>query len=47
LNPQGFDYVVKDGIVVIRKMQSEKRENRIRGLVTDTHGEPIPEPVLL
>ena len=42
LNPQGFDYVVKDGIVVIRKMQSEKRENRIRGLVTDTHGEPIP-----
>ena len=33
---------MKDGIVVIRKMQSEKRENRIRGLVTDTHGEPIP-----
>ena len=42
LNPQGFDYVMKDGIVVIRKMQSEKHENRIRGLVTDTHGEPIP-----
>ena len=33
---------MKDGIVVIRKMQSEKHENRIRGLVTDTHGEPIP-----
>lgn len=39
LNPQGFDYVVKDGIVVIRKQQ---RENRVRGTVTDSHGEPIP-----
>lgn len=42
LNPQGFDYVVKDGIVVIRKMQSEKRENRIRGMVVDANKEPIP-----
>lgn len=39
LNPQGFDYTVKDGIVVIRKQQ---RENRVRGIVTDSHGEPIP-----
>ena len=39
LNPQGFDYVMKDGIVVIRK---QKRENRVRGMVTDSHGEPIP-----
>ena len=42
LNPQGFDYVVKDGIVVIRKMQTEKRENRIRGMVVDANREPIP-----
>ena len=42
LNPQGFDYVVKDGIVVVRKMQAEKRENRIRGMVTDSNKEPIP-----
>ena len=42
LNPQGFDYVVKDGIVVIRKMQAEKRENRIRGMVVDSNREPIP-----
>lgn len=42
LNPQGFDYAVKDGIVVIRKMQAEKRENRIRGMVTDSNKEPIP-----
>lgn len=39
LNPRGFDYTVKDGIVVIRK---EQRQNRIRGIVTDSHGEPIP-----
>lgn len=42
LNPQGFDYVVKDGIVVIRKMQTEKRENRVRGIVVDSNKEPIP-----
>lgn len=42
LNPQGFDYVVKDGIVVICKMQTEKRENRIRGMVVDANREPIP-----
>ena len=42
LNPQGFDYAVKDGIVVVRKMQAEKRENRIRGMVTDSNKEPIP-----
>ena len=42
LNPQGFDYVVKDGIVVIRKMQAEKRENRIRGMVVDSNRDPIP-----
>lgn len=39
LNPQGFDYVVKDGIVVIRKQQ---RENRVHGTIKDLHGEPIP-----
>lgn len=39
LNPQGFDYAVKDGIVVIRKQQ---RDNRVRGVVTDSQGEPIP-----
>lgn len=44
LNPQGFDYVVKDGIVVIRKMQVEKR---VRGLVTDSNGEPIPGASIL
>lgn len=37
LNPQGIYYVMKDGIVVIRK---QKRENRVRGMVTDSHGEP-------
>lgn len=42
LNPQGFDYVVKDGIVVIRKQQSGKSENRIRGTVVDSNREPIP-----
>ena len=39
LDPQGIDYVMKDGIVVIRK---QKRENRVRGMVTDSHGEPNP-----
>lgn len=47
LNPQGFDYVMKDGIVVIRKMQAEKRSNRIRGTVTDTNREPIPGASIL
>ena len=42
LNPQGFDYVVKDGIVVVRKLQAEKRDNRIRGTVIDSNKEPIP-----
>lgn len=42
LNPQGFDYVVKDGIVVVRKLQAEKRDNRIRGIVVDSNKEPIP-----
>lgn len=42
LNPQGFDYVVKDGIVVIRKQQTEKSDNRIRGMVVDSNKEPIP-----
>lgn len=42
LNPQGFDYVVKDGIVVVRKLQTEKRDNRIRGTVIDSNKEPIP-----
>lgn len=41
LNPQGFDYVVKDGIVVVRKLQAEKRDNRIRGTVIDSNKEPI------
>ena len=41
-NPQGFDYVVKDGIVVVRKLQTEKRDNRIRGTVIDSNKEPIP-----
>lgn len=40
LNPRGFDYVMKNGIVVIRKMQKEK--HRIKGLVVDAIGEPIP-----
>ena len=44
LNPQGFDYVMKDGIVVIRK---QKRENRVRGMVTDSHESRFPELVLL
>ncbi|WP_286334669.1 SusC/RagA family TonB-linked outer membrane protein [Bacteroides caecimuris] len=42
LNPQGFDYGVKDGIVVVRKLQAEKRSNRIRGTVIDSNKEPIP-----
>ena len=42
LNPQGFDYVVKDGIVVIRKQQTERHDNRIRGTVVDSNREPIP-----
>lgn len=42
LNPQGFDYVVKDGIVVVRKLQTERRDNRIRGTVIDSNKEPIP-----
>ena len=42
LNPQGFDYVMKDGIVVIRKQQTEKKDNRIRGMVVDSNQEPIP-----
>ncbi len=42
LNPQGFDYVMKDGIVVIRKQQTEKSDNRIRGIVVDSNKEPIP-----
>lgn len=42
LNPQGFDYVMKDGIVVVRKLQTEKRDNRIRGTVIDSNREPIP-----
>lgn len=33
---------MKDGIVVIRKMQAEKRENRIRGMVVDSNRDPIP-----
>lgn len=40
LNPRGFDYVMKNGIVVICKMQKEK--HRIKGLVVDAIGEPIP-----
>lgn len=43
LNPRGFDYVVKDDIVVIRQLQNdEQRDNRVRGLVVDSNGEPIP-----
>ena len=42
LNPRGFDYVVKDGIVVIRKMKSDKGDRRVHGMVVDATGEPIP-----
>lgn len=42
LNPKGFDYAMKDGIVVIRRMHTEKRVNRIRGTVFDANKEPIP-----
>lgn len=41
LNPHGFDYVVKNDIVVIRK-QEQQSDNRIRGTVVDATGEPIP-----
>ena len=41
LNPKGFDYAMKDGIV-IRRMHTEKRVNRIRGTVFDANKEPIP-----
>ena len=34
--------MVKDGIVVVRKLQAEKRDNRIRGTVIDSNKEPIP-----
>lgn len=47
LNPQGFDYAVKDGIVVIRKMQTERRTNRIRGTVIDSNREPVPGASIL
>lgn len=47
LNPQGFDYVVKDGIVVIRKMKSDKGDRRVRGTVVDAAGEPIPGASIL
>lgn len=40
LNPRGFDYVMKNGIVVIRKMQKEK--HRVKGIVIDSNKEPIP-----
>ena len=42
LEPHGFVYVVKDGIVVVRKQQTEKSDNRIRGTVVDSNKEPIP-----
>lgn len=34
--------MVKDGIVVVRKLQTEKRDNRIHGTVVDSNKEPIP-----
>lgn len=40
LNPRGFDFVMKNGIVVIRKMQKEK--HRVKGIVIDSNKEPIP-----
>lgn len=43
LNPRGFEYVVKNDIIVIRQLQQDQpRENRIRGTVVDSNGEPIP-----
>lgn len=43
LNPRGFDYVMKDDIVVIRQLKEDQSsENRIRGTVLDSNGEPIP-----
>lgn len=47
LNPQGFDYVVKDGIVVIRKMQAEKRETVFAVWLLIRIENRFPEPVLL
>lgn len=47
LNPQGFDYAVKDGIVVIRKMQAEQQNHRIRGTVIDSNREPVPGASIL
>lgn len=44
LSEQGFDYVIKDGIVVIRNLQhsSESKDQKIKGTVVDQNGDAMP-----
>lgn len=44
LTEHGFDYVIKDGIVVMRKLQhsTENGAQKIRGTVVDQKGDAIP-----
>lgn len=44
LTEHGFDYVIKDGIVVMRKLQhsTENGAHKIRGTVVDQKGDAIP-----
>lgn len=46
LASRGFEYIVKNDIIVIRK-QEEQSDNRIRGTVVDATGEPIPGATVL
>ena len=44
LAEQGFDYVIKNDIVVMRKLQhaADGKEQKIKGTVVDSNGEPVP-----
>lgn len=44
LTEQGFDYVIKNDIVVMRKLQhaADGKEQKIKGTVVDSNGEPVP-----
>lgn len=42
LAEHGFDYVVKDGIIVMRKVDTNSKASKIRGTIVDQNGEAIP-----